>query len=174
MFPPLRSSRLVFPGIAVLAMLLGLAGCSLVQPKEQVRGNLVDADRLKELTPGTTTRADVTALLGSPTMRATFEDNTWIYVGMITRPRIGGTQAIEEQKVVVLSFDDRGVLTNVGTRSDADALPVSVVERTTPTPGSEASFLQQLFGNIGRFNTAGATGGLGGGSGPSGGAPKPY
>jgi hypothetical protein len=49
------------------------------------------------------------------------------------------------------------------------ALPVTVVARTTPSPGTEASFMQQLLGNIGRFNPAGA-GPTGGGAG---GAPTP-
>ena len=165
MFP---HSRL--PRLAALTIAIGLAGCSLFQPVAQLHGNKVDADQLKELTPGTSTRADVSALIGSPTLHATFDDNTWIYVSEVTRPRIGRTMGVEEQKVVVLTFDDRGVLSGVQTKTDADSLPVSVVARTTPSPGSEASFLQQLFGNIGRFNAAGMTPT----GGPSGGAPKPY
>ena len=31
----------------------------------------------------------------------------------------------------------------------------------TPSPGSEASFFQQLFGNVGKFTPAGLPGGLG-------------
>jgi hypothetical protein len=50
-----------------------------------------------------------------------------------------------------------------------------VIARTTPSPGTEASFLQQLLGNIGRFNPAGVGsaggGGGGGGGGSAGGAP---
>ena len=109
-------------------------------------------------------------------MRATFDDNTWLYVSQVTRPRIGGTQGVEEQQVVVVNFDNRGVLSGVKTKTQDDALPVDVVDRKTASPGSEASFLQQLFGNIGRFNAGGlgAGSGSGTGSGPSGGAPKPY
>jgi outer membrane protein assembly factor BamE (lipoprotein component of BamABCDE complex) len=165
-------TRLLRFAVAMLA--IGLAGCSLIEPKEQLRGIKVDADQLKELTPGTSTRVDVTALLGSPTMHATFDDNTWLYVSQVTRPRIGGTQAVEQQHVVVVSFDNRGVLSGVTSKSQDDSLPVEVVDRTTPSPGSEASFLQQLFGNIGRFNAGGLGGGTGGSSGPSGGAPKPF
>jgi hypothetical protein len=44
-----------------------------------------------------------------------------------------------------------------------------VVARTTPSPGTEAGFFQQLFGNIGRF-VPGATSAQGIG----GGAPSPY
>jgi outer membrane protein assembly factor BamE (lipoprotein component of BamABCDE complex) len=70
--------------------------------------------------------------------------------------------------VVVLSFNDQGVLQDVKRVVQDDAVPITVVARTTPSPGTEASFLQQLFGNIGRFNAFGPTPG-----GPSGGAPAP-
>jgi outer membrane protein assembly factor BamE (lipoprotein component of BamABCDE complex) len=128
----------------------------------------VDADQLKELVPGTSTRADVTALIGSPTARATFDDNTWLYVAEVTRPRIGRVQGVLSQNVVVLSFNDQGVLQDVKRLDQEDSVPVSIVARSTPSPGTEASFLQQLLGNIGRFNAFGPNQGA-----PSGGAPGP-
>ena len=157
--------------LTVLALAAGLGACGVLEPSPHLRGNRIDADQLKELTPGTSTRADVIAVVGSPTVRAAFDDNTWLYISETTRPRIGRTQSVDEQSVVALTFDDRGVLTGIANKSDADSLPVDVVGRKTPSPGSEASFLQQLLGNIGKFNAgAGSTPS----SGPSGGAPKPY
>jgi len=138
------------------------------EPQPQLRGNRVDADQLKELVPGTSTRADVTALIGSPTARATFDDNTWLYVSEVTRPRIAQTQGVISQDVTVLTFDDQGILQDVKKLNQDDSVRVSVVARTTPSPGTEASFLQQLFGNIGRFNAFGPTP-----QGPTGGAPAP-
>ena len=157
--------------LTALLLALSLGACSIFEPKQQIRGNKIDADQMKELTVGTSTRVDVAALLGSPTMRATFDDNTWLYISEITRPRIGGTQSVEAQTVVVLTFDNKGVLSGIKTKTEDDSVAVSVVDRKTPSPGSEASFLQQLFGNIGRFSAAGV--GTGGTS-PSGGAPKPF
>ena len=148
---------------------LALGGCSVFEAQPQLRGNRVDADQLKELVPGTSTRADVTALIGSPTARATFDDNTWLYVSEVTKPRIAQTQGVLSQDVTVLTFNDQGVLQDVKKLNQDDSVPVSVVARTTPSPGTEASFLQQLFGNIGRFNAFGPTPQ----SGPTGGAPAP-
>jgi outer membrane protein assembly factor BamE (lipoprotein component of BamABCDE complex) len=148
-------------------MLVG--GCSVFEAQSQLRGNHVDADQLKELVPGTSTRNDVTALIGSPTARATFDDNTWIYIGEVTRPRIARVQGVLSQDVLVLSFNEQGVLQDMKRLNQEDALPVTVVARTTPSPGTEASFLQQLFGNIGRFNAINPSTG----SGPTGGAPTP-
>jgi len=154
---------------SLLALCLLLAGCSFFQAEPQLRGNRVDADQLKQLVPGTSTRADVTALVGSPTARATFDDNTWLYISEVTRPRIGRVQGVLDQDVVVLRFNEQGVLQDVKTLTGDDSVPVTVVARTTPSPGTEASFLQQLLGNVGRFNATGQAQG----SGPAGGAPAP-
>jgi outer membrane protein assembly factor BamE (lipoprotein component of BamABCDE complex) len=153
--------------LLVACLLLG--GCSFFEAKQQLRGNHVDAEQLKELVPGTSTRADVTALIGSPTAKATFDDNTWLYISEVTRPRIGRVQGVLSQGVVVLTFNDQGVLRDVKTLDKDDSVPVSIVARSTPSPGTEASFLQQLFGNIGRFNAFSPTPTTG----PTGGAPAP-
>jgi len=158
---------------AVLAACFALSGCGWLMDPPTVRGNRVDADQLKELVPGTSTRADVTALIGSPTARATFDDNTWLYVTETTQPRIGSTLAVLDQDVKVLTFDDRGVLKDIRNVPKADGAPLQMVSRTTPSPGTEASFLQQLFGNIGRFSPT-PTGDTGTSGSSAGGAPAPF
>lgn len=140
----------------MLVACLLLSSCGWLMPPPQVRGNKVDPESLKELVPGTSTKADVSAVIGSPTAKDTFDDNTWLYISELTQQRIGRTLGELEQNVVVVSFDGKGVLKSIEKRDKDDALPVAVVARTTPSPGTEASFLQQLLGNIGRFNPTGA------------------
>jgi outer membrane protein assembly factor BamE (lipoprotein component of BamABCDE complex) len=151
----------------MLALCLSLTACSWIMPPPQTRGNKVDPDQLKELVPGTSTKADVTSLIGSPTQKATFDENSWLYITETTRPRIGRTLGVLDQGVIVLTFDDRGVLTGVKKVTQEDAVPVSVATRTTPSPGTEASFMQQLIGNIGRYNPTGSGGFTTGGGAPS-------
>ena len=147
-------------------MMATLGGCSFFSAPEQPRGNRVDADLLRELVPGTSSRADAAALLGSPTAKATFDENIWIYIGSMTQLRIARTQSIISQDVVVLSFDDRGVLRGIKRTNLDDAYSVGMVSRATPTPGNDTSFMQQLFGNVGRFSAGGPsqTGGSPGGA----------
>ncbi len=161
-----RSSAHLPPALLLATLLV--AGCSIFAAPSQLRGNKVDADQLKELVPGTSTKADVTALIGSPTARATFDENTWLYVSEVTHTRIARVQGIESQEVVKLTFNDQGVLKDVKRLDQDDGIPVAMVSRTTPSPGTEASFFQQLFGNIGRFNAFGQQP-----QAPSGGAPIP-
>ena len=158
------SRTLVQPAASLLlASLLG--ACSAIQASPQVRGNRVDAAQLKDLVPGTSTRVDVTSLVGSPTAKAAFDDNTWIYISEVTQPRVGRIQGVKSQDVVEMTFNDAGILRSIKHMNEADAKPVSVIARTTPSPGSESSFMQQLLGNVGRFSAAGLPGSGGGGGG---------
>lgn len=154
---------------ALLGVILVLGGCSWLAPPPVVRGNHPEADELKELVPGTSTEQDVTALIGSPTAHATFDPNTWLYIGERTQTRIGRVPAVLSQKVVVLTFNDRGVLQHIDVKDKKNALPVTMIARTTPSPGSEANFFQELFGNIGRYVPVG-----GQNQGIGGGAPSPF
>lgn len=173
LFALFRLSALFQPSAVrrlTLVSCLLMSSCAWLMPPPQLRGNKVDPESLKELVPGTSTKADVTAVIGSPTARDTFDDNSWLYISELTQERIGRTLGELDQAVVVLSFDDRGVLKSVDKLGQDAALPVTVIARTTSSPGTEASFMQQLLGNIGRFNPAGAAP-TGGGS--AGGAPSP-
>jgi outer membrane protein assembly factor BamE (lipoprotein component of BamABCDE complex) len=145
-----------------------LAGCSWFSFTPQTRGNNVDKDLLKELVIGTSSRADVTSLLGSPTAKAAFDDNTWIYIGEVTQPRIGRVLGVNSQNVVVMNFDQGGVLRGIKHLDQDDRQDVAVVSRATPSPGSESSFMQQLLGNVGKLSPSPALGNKTSGSGSSG------
>ncbi len=143
---------------ALLIASVGLGGCQYFQANKQIRGNLVDPIDYGQLVPGTSTRADVTSLIGSPTTRATFDDNTWIYVGEQTEPAIASFPSIDRQQALVLNFDNNGTLVGMHRATGKDAVRVAMDGHTTPSPGSEASFLQQVIGNVGRYNPAGLLG----------------
>ena len=140
------------PFLLAASLALPAGGCSFFQFPPQVRGNPVDADQLKELVVGTSTKTDAQSLLGSPTAHATFDDNTWLYISEVTRPEIARTQGVMKQNVTALSFDQSGVLKDVRRLDSKNALPVQTVDRRTPSPGTEASFMQMLLGNIGKFS----------------------
>ncbi len=160
----LRPSRWFFLLLACAAV----SGCgyepAFMSFPPQVRGNQVDADAVGQLVPGTSTRADVTAAIGSPTAHASFDDNTWLYIGEVTQPVIAGTTAVDSQQVYVLRFDPQGVLRSVDRKTQKDSESVDVVARTTPSPGNSATFLQQLLGNVGKFSPSAAPGSGGQGS----------
>jgi outer membrane protein assembly factor BamE (lipoprotein component of BamABCDE complex) len=160
-----------------VAVIVG--GCSFFQAPEVTHGNRVDPDVLKELTPGTSTRTDVVALIGSPTTKATFDDKVWVYIGQRTRTRIFRTIGVVDQDVVLLTFDDQGTLRDIRTLTTEDGKDVAMASGSTPSPGSEATFMQQLLGNVGRFSggqlpgSSSSGAGTGGGTGLPGSSPGP-
>ena len=149
---------IVFRPLLGLLLAAQLGACSapdFMSFPPQTRGNKIDPDQLAQLVPGTSSRADAVALIGTPTARATFDDNTWIYITELTKPLIGGTQQVRDQQVVTLTFDQGGTLRDISKRGPEDSKPVTMVQRATPSPGNNATIMQQLLGNVGRFNPAG-------------------
>jgi len=151
----------IAPGSLLLGTLL-LAGCSgnwssnlpgadMFDAPRTVRGIVVADEALAQITPGVTARADVQALLGSPSATGTFADDDWFYISGVTRQRPGRTFAMEQQQVVLVRFDGRGIVEEVRRVGPEARRDVRFVQRETPSPGTERTFMQRLLGNIGRL-----------------------
>lgn len=151
-FAPRLSALRTLRLLPALGLALTLAGCGLFSAPLNYRGQSVTQDQLKQLVPGTTTEADVTALLGTPTSRGLFDENRWSYMGQVTQARIGRYPGVRAQDVVVLTFNDAGVLEKVQHLNQKEAVQVGMAGGATPSPGGSASFFQQLIGNVGRYS----------------------
>ncbi|HEY8613716.1 MAG TPA: outer membrane protein assembly factor BamE [Roseomonas sp.] len=148
---PGRAGRWRAALVAASLLSAPLAGCGLFAAPDEPRGNRADAELLREITPGVSSKADVSAVLGSPTATATFDQREWYYISATTHIRPAQVPGIDNQRVVVVRFNERGIVEGVEEKGESEMRNVAVVERTTPVPGNERSLLQALFGNIGRF-----------------------
>lgn len=135
----------------VLAMLLVGQGCSVFRSPVIARGNRPSEEQIKDISVGVHTRADVQALLGSPTSASAFGDQSWYYISAQTRVRPMQHLGISNPETVAVDFDERGVVTGVRVLREADMVPVRMVSRETPSPGNERTLMQALFGNVGRI-----------------------
>jgi len=145
---------------AALAAALALAGCSKTVDQ---RGNLPTDDKLAEVQTGVSTKDDVTRLLGTPSSTGTFDEKTWYYISKRTEQFAFLTPELLDQQVVAITFDENGTVTDVKRHGMDDRREVTPVARTTPAAGKELSFIEQLIGNVGKFN-GGNAGSPGGGS----------
>jgi outer membrane protein assembly factor BamE (lipoprotein component of BamABCDE complex) len=139
-----------------------IAGCA--RDVEQ-RGNLPPQDKIAEIHPGSTTKDEVTKILGSPSSTSIFNDKTWYYISRRTGQFSFFDPAVLDQQVYIVNFDDQGVVQTVAHKSLEDGKDITPVARATPAPGRELSFLEQVIGNLGKFNSAGGGGGGGTGTG---------
>ncbi|BBK42378.1 outer membrane protein assembly factor BamE [Allostella vacuolata] len=131
----------------------GLLG-SACSPIVNQHGHLVASEKLAEIRPGTTTKDEVRRILGSPSTLSTFNDGSWYYVSRRTSQVAFFAPSTEDQQSIAIDFDGGGVVTGVRQFDLRDAQPVENVARQTPSVGKELGFVEQLIGNIGKFNTS--------------------
>lgn len=131
-----------------------IAPITACTPTQNTRGNIVEDFRMAEVTPGISTRTNVLKSLGSPTTVAPFDDNVWYYIGQKMEKRGIFDPEVIEEKVVVVAFDDEGIVTTMQ-KIDADRVEVPLADGKTPTSGNEVTVLEQLLGNVGKFNKGG-------------------
>ena len=128
---------------------LGLPACA---PEVSTHGYRFDEAALAQLEPGRTTRDEALQLLGSPSSVATFDEQVWYYVSQRTERMSFYQEEVVDQQVLAITFDDSGVIRSIERQELGDARELALVERETPTSGSELSMLEQFLGNLGRFN----------------------
>jgi outer membrane protein assembly factor BamE (lipoprotein component of BamABCDE complex) len=135
-----------------VALCIGIVACT---PRLDTRGYQFDPDTLSQIVPGTHTRDDVAEILGSPSSTAIVAPEVWYYIGNQTETLAFFEPKVTERQVVTIVFDDEGVVSTIDAFGLERSRRFEFVERETPTTGSQLTLLDQLLGNLGRFNKAG-------------------
>ena len=148
-----RIARGAALGAALIAAAL-LASCS---PMRSSNGYVPDAELVQKVRPGVHDKESIAELLGSPTSIAQFEPEVWYYVKRESERLAFFEENVTEQKVVAVKVNEAGIVSDIQQYGLEDGREIELVERVTPTRGKELTFLEQLFGNIGRFSNAGTS-----------------
>ena len=67
------------------------------------------------------------------------------------------TPKVLEHQIIEIRFDGEGIVESIKRHDARKAEKFDLVERTTPTKGNELTFIEQLLGNLGRFNPTAAS-----------------
>jgi outer membrane protein assembly factor BamE (lipoprotein component of BamABCDE complex) len=159
MQPRPRGFRSLIRGALPALLALAVAACA---PTVAQRGNVPDPDKLAELKPGDT-KDKVVQTIGSPSTIGTFSDKKWYYISRKTEKVAFFDPKTVDQQVVEVVFDQDDKVQEIRKLNLNDAYDVDLVGRSTPTAGKSMTVMDQLLGNIGRFNKAGGGKGPGGG-----------
>lgn len=131
-----------------VVVLLSVSACTPIVAKH---GNLLEDSQIAQIELGKSTRSDVLHVLGSPTTQSTFNPDIWYYIGQITEKRGILDQEIKKERIFEVTFNKDGILQSVEDKSGhRNDIPYD--RSKTPTNGNELTILQQLLGNMGRFN----------------------
>src|SRR3546814_11949480 len=105
----------------------------------QLRGNTPDPEDVAVIKAGVQSRQDVVDLLGSPSTVSTFEDRKWYYIGQKTQQVAFMKPEVLDRNVLVITFDETGLVEGTQHYDMADAQNVDPVGRETPTADGRAS-----------------------------------
>jgi outer membrane protein assembly factor BamE (lipoprotein component of BamABCDE complex) len=147
--PPKMALSASVAAVLAAGLIAGLGGCV---PNVDQRGNLPEPDKLALIQPGKTTREEVAKILGTPSSIAIFDDKNWYYISRKTKQVAFLDPDVLDQQVFIVNFDAKGVVRGIDHKGLQDGREIEPARGATPAPGRELTFLEQVLGNIGRFN----------------------
>jgi outer membrane protein assembly factor BamE (lipoprotein component of BamABCDE complex) len=143
-----KMSTRVRLGIFAMA-LVTLSACAA---QYRNTGYVPRQEQLADLTVGFDTRESLATSIGAPTAQGMQKDGTWYYVGSRFRQFAWQEAREVDRQVVALSFDSRGVLSNVERFGLDDGRVVALSRRVTDDNIKGVTFLQQLLGGLGQIS----------------------
>lgn len=147
-----RSLRRLLSAGLVVAILAGAAACT---PRIDQRGNRPDEDQVVQINPGVDDKNRVAELIGTPSTVSTFDDRTWYYISKRTETTAFFDPEVMDQQILAITFSEDGIVDSMRLYGQEDGRTIAYVDRITPTEGKDLTFIQQMFGNLGRFNPQG-------------------
>ncbi len=153
---PVRSMKPTRLAIIAAPVIIAtvLAAC---EPRVSRHGQVLDQETVAGIEPGVDHRTEVTRRLGTPSSRSLFGDETWFYISQYRTTSVLSLPETESQTVVAIAFDSSGIVEEVAMLTIEDGIVIDPVSSTTPTHGRDLGLLEQLLGNIGRFDSPGTT-----------------
>lgn len=142
--------------VAMLAVLALSSGCARIRDH---KGYVTDQVLIDSIQPGIDTRESVEKTLGRPSFTSQFDQSTWYYLSRETRQLAFSTPKPVKQTALAVQFDTQGNVVTVENSGMSKIASISPNGDKTPTLGRNRGFFQELFGNIGRVGSVGASGG---------------
>jgi outer membrane protein assembly factor BamE (lipoprotein component of BamABCDE complex) len=137
--------------LVALVLVFALAAC---QPIMRYHGYApLDAD-LAQIVVGRDTRETVAEKIGRPGVGGVMENSGWYYVQSDWLNDAWRAPVELDRQVVAISFNERGVVSNVERFGLEDGEIVTLSRRITESGPRGQSVLRQIFGTLGRFTTA--------------------
>lgn len=145
--------RFNLPSLAAVAAVVAGLSLGACAPQVDERGWRPDDVAVSAIRPGVDNKESVIRLLGTPSTVSNFDDQSWYYISATTQRLAFRRDELTNQAVLIVSFDQAGNVTEVSRLDTEDGKDVAMNPDKTPTLGNELTIWQQLFGNLGRFNS---------------------
>lgn len=120
--------------------------------EEFQRGYVIDNKAVEQVKAGTDVQK-VLQILGTPSTVSTVGNRTFYYISQRATQRVQFLEpSIVDQRVLAVYFNKGFKVERVAVYGIQDGKVFDFVSRTTPTGGSDQTFVRQLFRGLGTFN----------------------
>ena len=132
---------------ALLCASLFLVSCSLT-PNVKLSG-LANLEKKQEsLTVGVSNKNDVIGYLGEAILKDHPDNNSWAYLEILEGKNIFGKTKLIKNNILLLSFNERGVLSGKRILNINDIKKLELDQDITISKASTDSFSSKFFGRV--------------------------
>ena len=129
---------------------LGLAAMSGCGDRISSHGHVINESELKQITIGTTTKADIVQLLGQPSFAGAFETKKLYYSSQVMLQPVASFKQTQRRIIYIFPLNKNNVLEAIDLVNKDDGLTIAHIDDKTPTPGDTFGILDQVFTNMRR------------------------
>ena len=129
---------------------LGLAAMSGCGDRISSHGHVINESELKQITIGTTTKADIVQLLGQPSFAGAFDTQKLYYSSQVMLQPVASVKQTQRRVIYIFTLNKNNVLESIDLVDEDDGLTIVHIDDKTPTPGDTFGILEQVFTNVRR------------------------
>jgi outer membrane protein assembly factor BamE (lipoprotein component of BamABCDE complex) len=141
-----QRDRMMSASTIFLATIMASSALSGCTTSEVIQNGYVVDEQTLALAPVGSSREQVLLSLGTPSVTATFDAEVFYYISQ-KRERMVAFMAphLVQQNVLAVYFNKDGVVDHLANYKLKDGRVVDMISRTTPTGGTELTFLMRLL-----------------------------
>ena len=145
----LSQSRVLSFALFCLASLCvtTVSGCG---DRVSSHGHVINESELKQITIGTTTKADIVQLLGQPSFAGAFDTQKLYYSSQVMLQPVASVKQTQHRVIYIFTLNKNNVLEEIDLVNKNDGLTIAHIDDKTPTPGDTFGILEQVFKNLRR------------------------
>ena len=129
---------------------LGLAAMSGCGDRISSHGHVIHESELKQITIGTTTKADIVQLLGQPSFAGAFDTQKLYYSSQVMLQPVASVKKTQRRVIYIFTLNINNVLESIDLVDKDDGFTIAHIDDKTPTPGDTFGILEQVFTNVRR------------------------
>ena len=136
--------------VKLLLLFIILSACQIQDPLK-THGIIYLENRSKKLITDKTNKNDVIRIIGAPQIKNEINNSDWIYIERVLskgKYHEVGKHKLEENNVLVLSFDKFGILTDKKLFKKEDIKKLKFTKKNTENDLSKKSFVQSFLESI--------------------------